>query len=212
MSESKNLINKTGKYFREISVIVIGVAITMSASQWINSRSEKRDVALYLNSIKMEMEEIVAEIDEHVIFLKEIEKYAYYLISHEKESLHPDSIIQRGAGTIVSGNLNYIIPTTAFEMFKVSGTMRLMDDKELLRSIWAVYNALEVIQRTTDNYFQLKKDYSLKEIHRALNDEPGYIPLYEFFIVHGNYGLLENCQTLSGYIKELIARLEGTKN
>jgi hypothetical protein len=207
MNKIKNSITKTGKYLREISVIVIGVAITLSASQWINSRSEKRDVVLYLNSIKMELEEIIPEIDDEIIFLEKVKRYSSYLWVNDKESLHPDSIIGWGTGSIVSGNVNYIIPTTAFEMFKISGTMRLMGDKELLRSIWAVYNALEVIQRTTDNYFQLKKDYSLKEIHRAINDEPGYIPLYEFFIVHGNYGLLENCQTISEMLKDIIARL-----
>ena len=33
--KQKNSINKIGKYLREISVSVIGVAITLSASYWI---------------------------------------------------------------------------------------------------------------------------------------------------------------------------------
>ena len=208
MSESKNLINKVGKYFREISVIVIGVAITMSASQWINSRSEKRDVALYLNSIKMELEEIIADIDEHVIFLEEIEKYAYYLISHEKESLHPDSIIHWGAGTVVSVIRNFVVQTTAFEMFKISGAMRLVGDKELLRDIWKAYNYLELLQRMSDSFNELKKDYARKETQLIEEGKPDYIPMYDFFIYHGvGSGLLEGCQGISELLKELITRL-----
>jgi len=209
MSVSKNLINKTGKYFREISVIVIGVAITMSASQWINSRSEKRDVALYLNSIKMELEEIVADIDEHVIFLKEIENYAYYLGSHNKKSLHPDSIFQWGAVNVVSSIRSFVVPTTAFEMFKISGAMRLVGDKELMRDIWKTYNSLEMLQRMSDSFNQLKKDYALKEIQLMNDGKEIEIPMYDFFINHGaGFGLLEGCQEISAFLKELITRLE----
>ncbi|MCL2042236.1 MAG: hypothetical protein FWG84_09415 [Bacteroidales bacterium] len=35
------------KYLQEISVVVIGVAITLSVSYWISRQSEKKDVALY---------------------------------------------------------------------------------------------------------------------------------------------------------------------
>ena len=48
-------IKKIGKFVREISVIVIGVAITLSASYWLSDRNEKRDMALYLTAIKMEL-------------------------------------------------------------------------------------------------------------------------------------------------------------
>jgi hypothetical protein len=213
MSKSINIINKTGKYLREISVIVIGVAITLSASQWINRQSEKRDVALYMNSMKMELEEIVADIDEHVIhYLEQIEDYAHYLGSHDKNSLHPDSIRHWGAGSIVSLIRNFAVQTTAFEMFKISGAMRLVEDKELLRDIWKAYNYLEMIQRLSDRFNQIKSDYADKETQSMDEGKSSEIPMYDFFIHYAGYGLLENCQAISELLKELIARLDETKN
>jgi hypothetical protein len=42
MSKFKTSTSKIGRYLREISVVVIGVAITLSASYWVTSRSEKK--------------------------------------------------------------------------------------------------------------------------------------------------------------------------
>ena len=47
-------IEKIGKYLREISVVVIGVAITLFASFLLTNSNEKKDIALYLSSLKME--------------------------------------------------------------------------------------------------------------------------------------------------------------
>ena len=56
-SELLVTVKKVGKYLREISVVVIGVAITLSASFWINNRNDKRDMNLYLYAIKLELDE-----------------------------------------------------------------------------------------------------------------------------------------------------------
>jgi hypothetical protein len=54
MSKSKEPIKKAVNFLREIAIIVIGVAITLSASYFITKSNEKRDMRLYLNAIKME--------------------------------------------------------------------------------------------------------------------------------------------------------------
>ena len=211
MNDNPKISMKIGKYLREISVIVIGVAITMSASQWINRQSEKRDIRLYLNSIKMELEEIIPEIDDEIRHLKEVERYADYLWSQGKKSVHPDSIRDWEAGSIVSQIRSFVLPTTAFEMFKISGTLRLMEDKELYRSIWTTYNYLEMLQKSHDSYYKTKKDFALKEFQLMMDGNPSDIPMYDFFISHGNSGLLENCQAFSEILKEIVAKLERIK-
>jgi hypothetical protein len=133
--KTKILAGAVAKYLREISVVVIGVAITLSASYWITGRNEKRDMALYLNAIKLELEDNINHLDAEVDYLEDWENYARYLKSHDKKSLHPDSI-RRGANSDVS-TIKYItFQTSAFEMFKISGAMRLIDDKVLLQSLW----------------------------------------------------------------------------
>jgi hypothetical protein len=39
-------VKKAGKYLREISVVVIGVAVTLSASYWISNSMEVSDDSL----------------------------------------------------------------------------------------------------------------------------------------------------------------------
>ena len=204
-----SIINKIGKQLSQIFVIVAGVAITLFSGQWINNKSEKRDLKLYLNSIKMELEEIIPDIESQIIYFEEIKRYSIFLWSYDnKKSIPKDSILDWGGGNIVS-SIRYInFPTTAFEMFKISGSMRLMDDKELLRDIWKLYNEIELLQRISDSFNQLKKDYSLKEIEVNLKEKKNDIPLYDFFIFHGNSGLLESNQKIFEKIKEIVSKLD----
>ena len=57
MNKLKISMSKFGKFDREVSVVVIGVAITLTATLWINKKNEKRDMALYLNAMKIELDE-----------------------------------------------------------------------------------------------------------------------------------------------------------
>ena len=62
MKKSKK--KKIGKFLREIAVIVIGVAITLSASYWITNKNAERDMDLYLNAIRIELEENIRTLEE----------------------------------------------------------------------------------------------------------------------------------------------------
>ena len=85
-------MNKIGKYLREISVVVIGVAITLSVSYWISNKSEKRDMALYLNAIKLELEENIKTLERAIENLEPSVRYSNYLKSQDAKSLNSDSI------------------------------------------------------------------------------------------------------------------------
>ena len=134
MNKSKESMNKIVKFLREIAVIVIGVAITLFASYLITKSGEKRDMHLYLNAIKMELEENIKILEEKAVLFEHSVKYADYLRSNKKELLNADSISNYV-------NVYYQTPTNtfrnnAFEMFKTSGSMRLLKDKGLLLGMW----------------------------------------------------------------------------
>ena len=59
-------------------------------------------------------------------------------------------------------------------MFKGSGTMRLMNDKELLMKIWNVYDALNLLKELIDEHNKLKRDFMVKEISLVDMDFPLY--------------------------------------
>ena len=204
---AKNSINKIGKYSREVSVVVIGVAITLFATLWINKKNEERDMALYLNAIKLELEENIKYLDAEANYLEDWENYALYLQSHNKNLLHPDSIrMWEYPGLSIGKNL--IFQTSAFEMFKWSGAMRLMDDKELLQSLWKAYFRIELVRLRINEYYELKKEQGIKDTQLELEEKPIPIPLYDFFITHTNFGALEGCKDLSKELKETVLKLE----
>ena len=217
MNKLKNSTGKIGKYLREISVVVIGVAITLSASNWITNRNEKRDMSLYLNAIKLELEENKKELDEVEKNMQGSVRYADYLNSHDKKLLNADTI--RTYVNDYYGIYSITVKTNAFDMFKISGNMRFVDDKELLITIWDAYATLNKIEKLFDLYSQMK----LEEIKKAIlppkslllfSDEEilKNIPMYNFYTqTRAPYMQPEECNIALIIVNETISKLEEAK-
>jgi hypothetical protein len=203
--KQKFSISKTGKYFREVSVVVIGVAITLSASYWISNKSEKRDMALYLKAIKLELEENIETLERAIEDLKPSVRYSNYLESLDAKSLNSDSLNSYGAALSVQ---MYSFQTNAFEMFKSSGVMRFISDKEFLQSLWNMHENIIGIRTISDWYFQ-EKWSALKQEFPLLIDgqKPKVAPMYYFHLSMPDLILAHYEQTLKKS-KEMVLKLE----
>ena len=215
-SISKKSIKKFGNFFREVAVVVLGVAITLSASVWISNRNEKRDMALYLNAIKMELEENISIINESIEYLQPDAKYSAYLRTHDKKSLNADSI-EYYASTCCYIINSFKFKTNAFEAFKISGIIRLLDDKELLLTIWDVYTGLDSQNESLKWYSDIKWGYMEKEIifveKGALSSEKltNGIPMYHFYITGLSRDVLKDCKNILNDTKKTVSELEKRK-
>lgn len=206
MRKTKKAPNPIWQYLREVSVVVIGVAITLFASYLITNKNERKDMSLYLHAIKLELEENIKFLDSEVEYLEDWEKYALYLSSRDKNSVHKDSI--RGWNYEGIGSThNIAFQTSAFEMFKVSGAMRLMNNKELLQNVWKAYLDLEKIKMTLDSYYQLKSEELKKNNQIELAKLPNPIPMYDFYHTYVGFGALEGCKSLSKELKAIVGKL-----
>jgi len=214
-------IRKSGKYLREISVVVIGVAITLFASYWIGINNEKRDMALHLRAIKMELEANAGDISGLIESLQPECRYAAYLRSHDKKSLDKDTL-DSYFPLCYSAPIRYTFKTNAFEIFKSSGTMRLMNDKELLSEIWNVYDGLNLLKEVIDEHSTLKWNFLEKEISLVDWDKDGkiernIIPMYDFYkktkfsnsLLNTSERTLKDMHKL--YLKLMIMQLETSK-
>ena len=194
MSKSKKTkfsFEQIGKFSREVCVVVIGVAITLSASYWITNRNEKSNMALFLNAIKLELEENIKILDEtNETFIQPGVRYMDYLIrSHDKHSLNLDSLKFYGiyyGGTIYNCS-SITFKANAFEMLKTSGYMRLVDRKELLLSIWDTYSILAEMKEIFDKYSDIKTEESRKYFNLYGNrpsddDILKHPPLYDVYV------------------------------
>ncbi|MDR2057610.1 MAG: hypothetical protein LBP83_04895 [Dysgonamonadaceae bacterium] len=51
----KTLARKGGKYTRELSIVVVGIAITLSINNWFATKTERKDTTLYLDAVTLEL-------------------------------------------------------------------------------------------------------------------------------------------------------------
>jgi hypothetical protein len=206
MNKSKESKNKIVKFLREIAVIVIGVAITLSASYLITKNSEKRDMQLYLNAIKMELEENLTFFDQQVVVYQYHVKYADYLKSNDKEALNPDSISLYQS--VYYSYTPYAFNNDAFEMFKTSGNMRFLNDTELLLAIWGMYSGLSEIKKFLDMYMDMRLEDMKKEKDWSITERQKNIPMYNFYITEAPNNMLYVCEQGSKGINEILLMLD----
>jgi hypothetical protein len=195
------------RYVRDLSIVVAGIAVTLYASDRVSGRSEKRDLKLYLNAIKLEIEENIKTLDEAIEDLQPSIKYSNYLRSHDKESLDKDSI--KCYQAVYHSFYSYSVRTNAFEMFKSSGTMRLVNDKELLLSLWEVYDEFTSVKETFEWFLPVKWEDIKKELSMLIDGQKlKPAPMYHFYFAGMPSLMLQPCEDALKKAKEMVEKLE----
>ena len=204
-----------GKYLRELSVVVIGVAITLSASYWITSKSEKRNLAVHLNAIKMELEENALLFEYHAKMFQKSVRYANYVRSHDEKSINQDTIYYYARSNDGYGWGLIRTPTSfsknTFEIFKNSDVMNQMDDKELLFSISRVYRTMEELQIFIEMCFQQKREEVMRERDLKAEGKQIIIPMQWFYSNDLPDHMAKNCAEVSDLINKTLLKLEQSK-
>lgn len=205
--KNKKSIQNVRKYLRELSVVVIGIAITLGINSWIGHRASKKEHRQYLNAIKLELKTNIEIIEPETDLLDESAKYSRYLLSRPQESLvNPDTIqkYQYAITQLRNPKLKY----NAFEMFKSSGNMRLISDKDLQLSIWDVYDQIDGFNDEFRAYYQYKEEMNYQEILSRQDRKSTNLLMYDFFITGYPVSLQERCKKDLITLKETIANLE----
>jgi hypothetical protein len=152
----KNTFKESGKTLRDVMVVVVGIAITFSLNNWMSNSKERKDMQLYLNAVKTELEDNLNSVENKIPLYQKAVKLSDYLRSHNQDDYQLDSILNYQM--ILNGVYSFTYRTSAFEMFKMSGAMRLMKDKKLLSAIWDAYVGLEQLKAGNDFYMNQKTD------------------------------------------------------
>ena len=204
-------MTKIGKYLRELSIVVAGIAITVGIGLWVNNNNIKKDQKQYLDAIILELKENAELFDNYARGLQKSVGYSNYLHSlTDIKFLNKDSIdyyAYDNADGLGWGNWN---PVTlynedAFEMFKYSGAMRQVDDKELLLSIWQVYHLMRNVQNFIDDLLQYKKEVSMNEPRDEV------VRVGRFYINDVPKWMQMNCKYAAEFIRETVSNLEKSK-
>ena len=185
MNKSKVSMKPIIKYLRELSVIVIGIVLTVGIGLWVNTNNNKKDQKDYILAVKMELEENAKQFDYCAKWLQKSANYADYLQSN-KNSLNMDTLNYyaqtdgNGCGAWYTTSLSAFFPTNAFDMLKFSGAMRQIKSKELL-SIWNAYSKIEIAKNNLDRYFQIKVEEFMKEVQLIAEEKTIDVPMQVFY-------------------------------
>jgi hypothetical protein len=180
------------RYVRDLSIVVAGIAVTLYASDRVTGKSEKRDLSLYMNAVKIEVEENIKTLEGQIEELQPSIRYTQYLNSHDRKSLEKDTL-----DSYLSACYSFSGPTfktNAFEMLKSSGMMRLVTNKELLLQLWDIYDELGAVKETFDILFPIKWEDIKKETSLILEGKKVEVPMYNFFIMNLPYDMLIPCE------------------
>ena len=221
MSKQDYSIKQIVKYFREVSVVVIGVAVTLSLSYWIGVNNEKRDMRLYLNAIKLELEDNFKVLDNATEDYRATHAYSNYLRTHRKSELEKDSILAYSAVWYSAVSIDF--KKNAFEMFKSSGVMRLIKDKELVLAIWNAYKELDNITDQSEFVMKEKWEEVKKEIFNIFNESKidlidmnhedlKIIPMYNFHVMGVDIATMKMYENALETTKETLEKLDKVLN
>ena len=164
----QEFFKRSFKYIRELSVIVIGIAITLGANNLINLNKDKEDLQRYLDAVQIEMEmnnELTKYLREKYILIEACSKY---LNSVEAGKYNVDSLIKHKKAFQATLPIKY--STNAFEMLKISGLMRLIKDDSYFKSIILCYSTINEIEVFDNALISVQA-----EIHKKMVfDSSGY--------------------------------------
>ena len=203
------------KYLRELSVVVIGVAITFIGSNWINSCQKENELKRHLEAVRIELKEDLGVIKEKGLFYQRQGRLAKYLMSDAPENLNRDRIDSLNiheSYSIFGYFFTLIYKDSAFEMLKNSESLNRIRNKELSRSILDCYALMENAKSQSDAYINRK----MNELYGAILDNqqlfygdvlnPKFRRVYYFFMVYIDLDkLFEECED---QIEETLALLE----
>jgi len=216
--KTKKWKDRIKDFLWEVFIILVAVNITLWFHNWNDKRHEKRDMSLYLNTMKMELKVNAENFEKYAEWLQKSAKYANYLKSNAKKLLNKDSLNYyafsngEGCGYMNTNSLtNSLFTLYAFEMFKNSDFMSKISDTELLRSIWKAYTFVDYTKVSIDNSFKIKSDEAVKEQQLIAKGKTVAIPMQSFYSTDYVSSMINRCEDASQIIKKTVSELEKSK-
>lgn len=196
------------RFIRDFAIVVGGIAITLYVNDRVKYQSEKRDIKLYLNTIKLELEENIYEINGDLALLQPLSNYSIYLQTHNENSLNWDTLMFYAPmrDKAPTGWLK----TNAFEVFKSSGIMHLMENRELLTDIWNMYAGILYLKEDIASYTETLRDEMKKEIAFEINTKkkPYKAPMYLFYTMGLSRAMKEHCENRLRDLENMVSEIE----
>ncbi|MDR2083450.1 MAG: hypothetical protein LBP67_00420 [Bacteroidales bacterium] len=157
MSKPRSLKKtKLKDYLRELSIVIIGIAVTLYAGNLIGNIKVKKDLKFQLTAIYLELEENLKKVDEVVNYYDQIGRLRKNIHSNmlDPEHTSKDSILKYQDIALFTASFNY--KKDAYTVFVNSDGTKILSNNNLLLDISKCYSSLEELKQEHDQYIFTK--------------------------------------------------------
>ncbi len=176
MTQKISIIERVKKlrvfsYFRELSVVIIGVLITLAITDRINTNTKRSEIREALSLVKMELWnnlEILEEVSTY--YEEDIKLLGLFRDNLENiRAIPAESILENPN---VFGRMFEFTPTKdAYEVLKSSVLMPYIKDKTLLLDLMKCYSQMDKVANAVALYVDLK----IESAHNSLDIDPSLL-------------------------------------
>lgn len=174
---------KPGKYFRELSIVIAGVFITLAGTDFINDTSQKKQIKESMLMIKMELEENLKSISyAETQYLNEINFFQLLIKKQDSLQAIQASILENNINApFKSHDLEY--SEDALEVLKNSALMQQISNKQFILKLLQAYKGCRKINEDNKSYYENKIEHIARYMSRQSVHKPGknYKDIYEIW-------------------------------
>ena len=217
-------------YFRELSVVIIGVTVTFGGSALFSSINGNKQLSYYYGSIKTEMEYNLQQLENAVIYHEKAFDSAYYLRHTPTDSLSQDSLIKKSSYYNNQKQLISVIYSThemkprigAFDSFKLSGMMPHSKEPDVLLKLVTCYADIDDFKDDNNSIMKLRVDAIFKVVSSISTLKPmpksdieiiKHPENFDFFMILSNESHYETLhQTASKLIEDYKSCIAAINN
>jgi hypothetical protein len=145
------ILKKIGKYGYELSIITLGVLISLFLSGKLSEINERKTLKLQLLSVRSELEDNLKSVNKLIEFYSLLDSTKMLFSSGGKFS----ELTERNRN-VLSSSKSFSYKKDALDMLKNTGYMRLIRDRNQLLDILECYSLLELAKEDNDYFGQLR--------------------------------------------------------
>jgi hypothetical protein len=146
-----------GDFALQLATVIIGILVTFGGSSLIQKRAERRDTAYILSMVKDELQKNISQLEqckERLIFEYEAAK-AMKPYMNAPELMPRDSLNKYITAIVNTRHFSYM--TNSFEVLKSSSQVQSVRNKDLLRDLFSIYEAMNTYRNSILSYIALQE-------------------------------------------------------
>lgn len=194
-------------YIRELSIVIIGVLITLLITNILSDRAKQAEVKRALTLVKIELEENLHQI-EWAQQKWETEQRIYGFIRQNMDHIENIAVDTLWKYRKVIGDKHSLaIVTDSYEVLKSSLLMQYIKDKDFLSELSKTYGIIGLISRKLNNYSNIKGngiDHMINSIDKNNLEKWTNGTVYDFY----NIPLRDNAFRLFVYTGNSLISIE----